>query len=94
MAKEVDGASSSGNPAKDNYDTTHWTKSKTTSSGQTNTYVGKVGSSEHCHGWKTADGKSDVEHRGHCKVCDDEKGGNNSVESSGGLFGFISGLFS
>lgn len=81
MAKEIDGASSSGDSSKDNYDSTHWTKSEATSDGQVNTYVGKVGSDNHCHSYKTSESNSGVVHRGACKVCDDESNGNSGTGS-------------
>ena len=42
------------------------------SSGQHDYYVGKEGSSDHCHGWNNkSTGESGVVHRGECKVCED-----------------------
>lgn len=81
MAREIDGASSSGDPSKDNYDATHWTKSEVTPEGQINTYVGRAGSNDdnHCHSYKSSDGRSGVIHRGECKVCDDESNGNSGT---------------
>lgn len=41
---------------------------------QTNYYVGDKESGKHCHMWKEHDtGRSGVEHRGQCNVCEDEK---------------------
>lgn len=61
-------------------DDTHWVRDTESSSGQKDSYVGKNdGSGDHCHAWKTSDGRSGVEHRGHCKVCDDEKNGDSGT---------------
>ena len=40
-------------------------------------FVNKPGDGgDHCHLWVNKDtGDSGVEHRGHCKVCDDDKSG-------------------
>ena len=56
-------------------DDTHWSTTYESSSGQVNDLSGKVDSSDHCHYWKETSGSSGVEHRGHCKVCDDQKSG-------------------
>jgi len=56
-------------------DDTHWSKTYSDSNGQVNDLCGKVDSSEHCHLWKDSSGKTGVEHRGHCKVCDDKSSG-------------------
>ncbi len=55
-------------------DATHWTTTYESSNGQVNDLCGKVGSGDHCHLWKDSEGKTGVEHRGHCKVCDDNSG--------------------
>lgn len=46
-------------------------------------YVSKSGDGDkHCHLWiNREEGTRGIEHRGHCKVCDDEKG--DSSSSSG-----------
>jgi len=53
----------------------HWGTTQNSGS-QSNYYVGKSGSGDHCHMWNDkSSGKSGVEHRGSCKVCDDKKSG-------------------
>jgi len=52
-------------------DSTHWTKDTVSSKGQRDSYVGKNGSSDHCHMYNDPGGNSGVVHRGECKVCDD-----------------------
>lgn len=56
-------------------DDTHWSKTYSDSKGQVNDLSGRVGSGDHCHLWKDSSGKTGVEHRGNCKVCDDNKSG-------------------
>lgn len=53
-------------------DDSHWSSTYTDKDGQANDLSGKVGSGDHCHMWREPSGSSGVEHRGHCKVCDDE----------------------
>lgn len=53
-------------------DDTHWVKDTKSSNGQLNSYVGRVGSSDHCHMYNDPNGNSGVVHRGECKVCDDK----------------------
>lgn len=56
-------------------DGSHWGKTHSNDK-QSNYYVGKSGSSSHCHSWKEkSSGKSGVVHRGSCKVCDDKSSG-------------------
>lgn len=58
-----------------NDDSSHWGK-VSSNDRQSDYYVGKQGSGEHCHMWREHDsGRSGVEHRGHCKVCDDSSSG-------------------
>lgn len=64
---------------------------------QTDYYVGSKDTGNHCHMWQEHEtGKSGVEHRGECNVCDDSKKSNsneNGSSSSGGLFSFLDKLF-
>jgi hypothetical protein len=46
------------------------------SSGQVNEYAGRASSGEHCHMWyNPSTGERGIEHRGHCRVCEDQKSG-------------------
>ena len=73
-------------------DDTHWNTTYEAKNGQVNELVGKIDSPEHCHLWKTSDGDSGVEHRGHCKVCDDEKQADEKSESNS-ISNFANWLF-